>query len=247
MDKSAIVILVNIAYSIVYILAWQERYRKNVDKMSLLNDPKYFEYQAYSWMGLCILPIIGTTLIRNYDVFNNWFPISFIVQFIVQFIILICLLVPDHRIPRLIASYIALFFLIFALLNGLFKKDTRPSRIELTTAEINSLSDDVTKFSEDLNRRVKQINDQMQIYVNESRKTEIQLREIEERFKLRQLENDSLVSVIEINEEQARIILKRLNIHPPTIFDRILDGFIGAFIGVFVTLIIGRTPFGKKV
>lgn len=234
MDKSLIVIWVNVAYSVVYLIAWTIRFFENGDNVRN-SKPNDIEYFAYSGAGAFVVAIVAITLIRNSFVFNNWFPISFIVQFSVQFILLVCFILPDKKVLRYVASHIVLFFLIFALLNGLYRKDPKYSKVELTQLEIESLSRDANEFAKDLTSRIKKVNEDMNAVLLEVRKRDEQVKAINELLKAKQSEYKEISAVIQVDREKAEEILTVFNVHRPTIYDRILDGFIGAFFGLFLT------------
>jgi|GEM_PF-3634033 len=241
MDKSLLVILVNIAYCVIYIIAWFIRHQQNREHLvSNTNNPNDIEYFAYSYMGLYIIPMIGITLTRNSHVFNNWFPIGFIIQFSVQFILLVCFILPDKKPNRYIASHIVVFFLAFGLVNGLFRKDPKYSKIEMTQVEVEKLSNDVEEFSKDITTKIKRINEDMNSALLEIKERDKQIKAINDALKLKENEHKRISEIVEIDKERAEQILTALNVRPPTILDRVLDGTIGALIGIFLTFLSKR-------
>ncbi|MTI26125.1 hypothetical protein [Fulvivirga kasyanovii] len=210
------------------------------------NNQKDIEYFAYSYMGLYIIPMIGITLIRNSYVFNNWFPIGFIVQFLVQFVLLVCFILPDKKPNRYIASHIVVFFLAFGLINGLFRKDPKYSKIEMTQVEVEKLSKDVEEFSIDITTKIKRINEDMNSALLEIKERDKQIKAINDALKLKENEHKRISEIIEIDKERAEQILTALNVRPPTILDRVLDGTIGALIGIFLTFLSKQLFLLKK-
>jgi len=235
MDKSTLVVIVNIAYFVIYLTAWAIRYYNNQDKIINRKDPNDIEYFGYSLMGTIIVPIVGITLFRNSNVFNNWFPTTFIIQFVFQFIVLVCFILPDSKITRYTSSYIVMFFLAFAMLNGLFRKDPKYSKIEITQVEIQKLSNDIDEFSKDLTNRIKKVNDDMNTVLIEIKEREKQVKAINDLLKSKENEYKEISAIIEVDKQKAEEILVALNVHPPTIKDRLLDAVLGAFIGWFLT------------
>jgi hypothetical protein len=246
MDKPTIVIIANIAYAFIFLVAWWNKRIQHKNEIDAhFNNPdrntnQDTEYFVYTPTALYILPLVAVTLFRNSHVFYNWVPTGFIVQFSVQFLILILIILPDRKWSRLIASHLIIFFLSFGLWNGLFPKDPKSSKLEMTTIELKKLTEDIDSYNRDLSNRLKKINEDMALVLQEAEEKKKEIDAINDVLKTKEEQHKQLTSIIEIDETKAKEILTTLNVHPPTLKDRILDALIGAILGYLLTLIRWR-------
>ncbi len=152
MDKSTIVISVNVAYVVLFLTVLFKRLKQYDDKVWVRKDGEQtsFEYFGYTLAGgMMYILMLTFPLFRNRHVFEQSFPITFILQFVAQFIILILYLV-DTKVTRIMVSYGIAGFLVFMFLNGLVRIEMESTKLELTTSEVQKISKDLDEFSVDV-------------------------------------------------------------------------------------------------
>jgi hypothetical protein len=248
MDKSTIVVCVNIAYGLLYLIILFIRLRQYNDKVWVRSNTETvtLEYFGYTLSGgLMYIAMVAFPFIRNHHIFNHIVPITFIVQFVFQFVILVLYLI-DIKVTRYMVSYGIAGFLIFMTLNGLFKMEVDYNKLELTTIEVQNISKDLDDFSKTVTDRVQRVNNDMVSVLQEIKERQKQIEIVNNLLKEKEDEHKSIREKLQVDKEKAEALLKVLGVRPPTLADRLVDAGIGAVVGLFLTIIWNRF-FGKRV
>jgi hypothetical protein len=253
MDKSTIVIWVNIAYGVVYIITFYVRHFQFADKVLASGDEIEagarkeipLEYWGVSIAGLILYFGLTFTIIRKHSVFNTHFPDSFIIQFAVQFIVLLSFILADYKVFRYTASILVMTFPVFMFLNGLFKINPQYSNFESTIVEARKLADDVWEFNTELTERISRVNSDMTVALDQIVERQKQIERISALLESKQQEYEKLSSVVELDTKRAEEIFEALNYHPTTVWDTLISGFIGGIISLALTIIY--TFFARRM
>lgn len=238
MDVVKIVLIANACYAILLMMLIVFHY-KTFSKEIHSDDPSvanlYFHYSPFG--AIMILSMIMFTLIRNGHIFNDYWPVSFLIQFGFQIVYLACVFISTTN--RIVMRFGFLMMMgVFGATgyNGLFVMARKFTPMEITIHDLNKLSKDVDDFNAELNNRLAAINKNMNAIIGEISSRGSELKRVNKLIDERKEEADELTSVVQIDQKRADEILRALNYHPPTLMDKIIDATIAFIVGVITTL-----------